>query len=130
MRSCASLNTICTNENAHFYFPNVTNLRLEMTELFRNHLRNNSGVLSSPENNHAEENPEKRYHCRYCDKNFKVNSALKVHERFHTGEKAFSCAQCNSAFYTLSSLKKHLITYSREKPFKCQLCQQVDWEAI
>ncbi|XP_009669296.2 zinc finger protein 2-like isoform X3 [Struthio camelus] len=45
--------------------------------------------------------------CPECDKSFKSNTALTIHERSHTGERPFKCQECGKGFPSKGDLKRH-----------------------
>ncbi|XP_074123663.1 uncharacterized protein LOC141542881 isoform X2 [Sminthopsis crassicaudata] len=45
--------------------------------------------------------------CAECDKSFKSNTALTIHERSHTGERPFKCLECGKGFPSKGDLKRH-----------------------
>uniref|UniRef100_A0A663M484 C2H2-type domain-containing protein n=1 Tax=Athene cunicularia TaxID=194338 RepID=A0A663M484_ATHCN len=50
--------------------------------------------------------------CPECDKRFKSQTALAIHERSHTGERPFACARCGKAFPSKGDLKRHQKTHA------------------
>ena len=65
---------------------------------------------------HFEFSDKKQFICRTdnCGKNFKDPSALRIHEKIHTGERPFQCGNsgCQKKFMTNAQLKIHMvITY-------------------
>ncbi|XP_074049528.1 uncharacterized protein LOC141492769 [Macrotis lagotis] len=45
--------------------------------------------------------------CAECDKSFKSNTALIIHERSHTGERPYKCLECGKGFPSKGDLKRH-----------------------
>ncbi|XP_067414452.1 zinc finger protein 84-like [Emydura macquarii macquarii] len=53
--------------------------------------------------------------CPECDKSFKSNTALTIHERSHTGERPFKCPACWKGFPSKGDLKRHQKTHVEKK---------------
>jgi uncharacterized Zn-finger protein len=66
---------------------------------------------------------KKPHPCGQCDKWFEQPSALKLHERVHTGERPYQCEQCDKKFAQHGNMVRHLRTHSGARPFKCQGCE-------
>ncbi|XP_040350764.1 zinc finger protein 517 isoform X4 [Herpailurus yagouaroundi] len=62
------------------------------------------------------------FECPVCQKPFKHNSLLLLHQRLHTGEKPFECRECGKAFSRKSNLTLHQKTHTKQKPFACTEC--------
>uniref|UniRef100_A0A452UZS0 Zinc finger protein 517 n=1 Tax=Ursus maritimus TaxID=29073 RepID=A0A452UZS0_URSMA len=71
---------------------------------------------------HKTASGDKLYQCSVCQKPFKHNCLLLLHQRLHTGEKPFECRECGKAFSRKSNLTLHQKTHTKEKPFACTEC--------
>uniref|UniRef100_A0A8C4NNY6 GDNF inducible zinc finger protein 1 n=1 Tax=Eptatretus burgeri TaxID=7764 RepID=A0A8C4NNY6_EPTBU len=65
---------------------------------------------------------DRPYHCTYCPARFSQPSAIKVHTRIHTGEKPYVCADCGARFTQRHMLIYHTRIHTGERPFMCETC--------
>ena len=82
-----------------------------------------TGLQASPSKATTKSTRKKPYPCGQCDKWFEQPSALKLHERVHTGERPYECEECEKKFAQHGNLVRHLRTHSGIKPFKCNGCE-------
>ncbi|CAH0400201.1 unnamed protein product [Chilo suppressalis] len=69
--------------------------------------------------------PPKVYACKICDKTYKCQKSVIVHERsMHTGQRPAECSICGSRFYHEDYLKEHMRLHTGETPFKCPICDR------
>ena len=86
-------------------------------------------ILLRHENEKIQENSKiKSVTCIYCDYKCINQSALKIHERKHTGDKPYSCLQCDKNFATKGNLKTHGLIHrseeTGERPYSCFTCNK------
>ncbi|KAJ8289766.1 hypothetical protein GJAV_G00005100 [Gymnothorax javanicus] len=62
--------------------------------------------------------------CECCNRCFKDESSLRSHRRIHSGEKPYQCPRCPKRFSLKHQLDTHYRVHTGEKPFECRLCGQ------
>lgn len=71
----------------------------------------------------------REYHCKYCQKDYSSQYALKVHIRQHTDETPYICEICTEGFRQLVSLKTHMAKHERASIKKSDAeCQEGEAE--
>ncbi|KAJ8954096.1 hypothetical protein NQ318_004401 [Aromia moschata] len=68
--------------------------------------------------------PNKRFRCDVCAKEFSKLCDVERHTRVHTGEKPCVCNICNKRFQQSHNLSKHLLTHLHVKPYHCEICNK------
>ncbi|XP_006163682.1 GDNF-inducible zinc finger protein 1 isoform X2 [Tupaia chinensis] len=63
-----------------------------------------------------------RHRCGQCGKGLSSKTALRLHERTHTGDRPYGCTECGAKFSQPSALKTHTRIHTGEKPFVCDEC--------
>ena len=64
----------------------------------------------------------RKFHCKYCNRNFSQKIHLIEHTYSHEGLKPYSCEICGQGFAHQTSLQQHRLTHSDETRYKCQDC--------
>nr|CAH7765349.1 unnamed protein product [Callosobruchus chinensis] len=67
---------------------------------------------------------ERPYICSYCGKGFKTNTTLSFHVQIHTGERPYQCDVCGQGFVQHCHLSQHRLKHTGERPYKCEICHK------
>ncbi|XP_072051664.1 uncharacterized protein [Amphiura filiformis] len=97
---------------------NPTDTQLENIEIVKH------GICATTESQDQER--EKPYKCKFCNKSIGYLYFLKDHERLHTGEKPYRCTECGQQFRTANLLYIHKKTkHTKDNPNVCSFCHTV-----
>lgn len=140
----------CPDCKKKFAFPEDLNKHLQI------HLKENNGTCPKCNETFGSQEEleahvkvhEKSYSCNTCGKKFKVEYALKKHEKRHQNEQYYcslcrkhfiklshykrhslvhrrretKCPHCDSVFLKVTAFKYHLRTHKEERPYQCSCC--------
>ncbi|XP_077705905.1 zinc finger protein 467 isoform X3 [Canis aureus] len=60
--------------------------------------------------------------CPDCGRSFAQRTHLLLHQRSHLGERPFPCSECDKRFSKKAHLTRHLRTHTGERPYPCAEC--------
>ncbi|XP_013164646.1 PREDICTED: zinc finger protein 583-like isoform X1 [Papilio xuthus] len=60
--------------------------------------------------------------CETCSKQFASRSALRRHERVHSGERPHACRVCRRTFAQRSVMLRHELVHREQRPHQCLIC--------
>ncbi|XP_026957366.1 zinc finger protein 467 isoform X1 [Sagmatias obliquidens] len=60
--------------------------------------------------------------CPDCGRSFTQRAHMLLHQRSHRGERPFPCSECGKRFSKKAHLTRHLRTHTGERPFPCAEC--------
>ena len=83
-----------------------------------------SGSIAAVKPATANGKEKKRYICVICSQEFRNNTHLKDHLRWHTGEKPYVCMTCNKQFTRAGYLKVHMKMHEGLKFYSCNMCTE------
>lgn len=63
---------------------------------------------STPPSKPSQENAAAVYACDYCDKKFRFENNLIIHQRTHSGEKPYKCTACDFECSHINKLMRHM----------------------
>ncbi|XP_004629066.1 zinc finger protein 467 isoform X1 [Octodon degus] len=60
--------------------------------------------------------------CPDCGRSFTQRTHMLLHQRSHRGERPFPCSECDKRFSKKAHLTRHLRTHTGERPYPCAEC--------
>ncbi|XP_049625375.1 zinc finger protein 467 [Suncus etruscus] len=60
--------------------------------------------------------------CPDCGRSFTQRTHMLLHQRSHRGERPFPCSECEKRFSKKAHLTRHLRTHTGERPYPCAEC--------
>ncbi|KAF0874671.1 ZN467 protein, partial [Crocuta crocuta] len=60
--------------------------------------------------------------CPDCGRSFAQRAHMLLHQRSHRGERPFPCSECDKRFSKKAHLTRHLRTHTGERPYPCAEC--------
>ncbi|KAM5303520.1 zinc finger protein 467 isoform 2-T4 [Glossophaga mutica] len=60
--------------------------------------------------------------CPDCGRSFSQRAHMLLHQRSHRGERPFPCSECDKRFSKKAHLTRHLRTHTGERPYPCAEC--------
>ncbi|XP_013138999.1 PREDICTED: myoneurin-like isoform X2 [Papilio polytes] len=60
--------------------------------------------------------------CAACGKGFLSRSALRRHERVHSGERPHACRVCRRTFAQRAVMLRHELVHREQRPYQCGTC--------
>ncbi|XP_055298480.1 zinc finger protein 62-like isoform X2 [Sitodiplosis mosellana] len=64
----------------------------------------------------------RQYVCGMCEKSFKTNGELRIHEYVHTGQKPFKCKYgCEKYFEDYKTRREHYSKHTGIEPYRCSI---------
>lgn len=71
---------------------------------------------------HSDERP---FHCKICNKRFKLAIRLRLHLEVHANIRQYLCITCGKSFIRKSGLRKHnMAVHIRDKNYTCPVCNK------
>lgn len=68
--------------------------------------------------------PEKPYGCEECERRFRDQLTLRLHQRLHRGEGPCACPDCGRSFTQRAHMLLHQRSHRGERPFPCSECDK------
>nr|XP_051692926.1 zinc finger protein 467 isoform X1 [Oryctolagus cuniculus]XP_051692927.1 zinc finger protein 467 isoform X1 [Oryctolagus cuniculus] len=68
--------------------------------------------------------PEKPYGCGECERRFRDQLTLRLHQRLHRGEGPCACPDCGRSFTQRTHMLLHQRSHRGERPFPCSECDK------
>ncbi|KAM5205723.1 zinc finger protein 467 isoform 6-T9 [Hipposideros larvatus] len=60
--------------------------------------------------------------CPDCGRSFTQRAHMLLHQRSHRGDRPFPCSECDKRFSKKAHLTRHLRTHTGERPYPCAEC--------